>query len=167
MDAQKPKQPMSRVVKTVLILSLALNFVVLGLAAGAAWRFSGENHADRRGSPSVQSYGAPYIRALPREMRRELGRSLRRDGGLPDRAVRRAQYDQMVTLLRSTPFDADAVRDILADQRSTAEAFQVQAQNGWVALVTEMSQTERATLADKLQEQLARITKKREGKPDR
>ncbi len=169
MDQAAPKRGKGRAMKVVLALSLAVNFVVLGLAAGAAWRFSGEDRDGRRGPPAVQSYGAPYIRALPREVRRELGRSLRRDAGLPDRSERRDQYARVIALLRDAQFDTQAVREIFEAQRLGADSLQTRAQDGWIALVAQMGQAERAAVADRLEEQLNRRGKKRDpdGPPDR
>ncbi|MFK7835386.1 MAG: periplasmic heavy metal sensor [Sulfitobacter sp.] len=149
-----------RGIKWALGLSLAVNLIVVGLIAGALWRFQGGGPRAWDGPPL--SYGAPFARALPRDDRRALNRKLRREEiGLPSRAERRALYQEMVDLLRSETFDAARVQRILDTQASTAARVQTHAQKGWVELVSAMTLEERRAMAFRLEEALRRGHKKR------
>lgn len=151
---------MSRGWKWVLGLSLALNLLIVGAIGGTIWRFNAKDGGDRRGHIEALASGVPYVRALPRDARRALGRKLRRDrADLPQRSERRALYQQMIDTLRQEPFDADAASEILATQAETAQTVQARAQSGWLEIVTEMNPEERAEVAERLEEGL----KKRRG----
>ncbi|MEW9919427.1 periplasmic heavy metal sensor [Marimonas sp. MJW-29] len=146
-----------RALKWALALSLALNLLIVGFAAGAAWRFAGKEGEHRRWGPDRGISGAPFVRALPRDARRALGRAMHDDlGGLPPRGARHALYGQMVAALRAEPFDEGAVADILRTQADTAQALQGAAQQAWLRIVSEMSAVERAEVADRLEEGLRR-----------
>lgn len=160
-DAQKGG--MRRGIKWVLGLSLAFNLLVLGAVGGAAFRHMGDGPKrwDRGGGPSVQAYGAPYMRALPPEARRMVNEALREGRrSLPSRAERKADFAQILTLLRSNPLDEDAVQAVFAKQRQSALDVQAAAQGHWLKVVQEMSAEERATLADRLETALKRGPRK-------
>lgn len=154
MQDETPKRGKGRAFKWVLGLSLALNLLVIGAIAGAALRYGGDRGAGVKGPPGIHSYGAPFVRALPREARRAFHRELRSRGGLPSRADRRAVYDEMALLLRQDPFEPEAIRDLLARQQQVAQGVQQQAHEAWLALVTRMTPAERAAVAERLQDSL-------------
>jgi uncharacterized membrane protein len=146
-----------RLVKWVLALSLALNLVIIGLVAGAAMRFSGAHDEGRFRGPAEHSYGAPFVRALPREAKRELQRSLRAQAPqLPSRAERRASYGQMVQVLRQEPFDPAQAQAIFEQQSNAAQSLRDRAQTAWLELVSAMSPAERAEVAQRLEQGLER-----------
>lgn len=159
---QTPKAPQnSRTLKWMLGLSLALNLVFIGFLIGVAWRVAGSDVGPRAMGPAAQNYGAPFVRALPREARRALHRKLRSQAsGLPSRAERRALYLSMIDALRSDPFDPAQIEALFAAQADGAERVQRVAQEGWLDLVTRMSEADRLAVADRLAEAI-----KRRGKP--
>ena len=94
------RKPMKTGLKILLGVSLAMNFVVVGLVAGAMIRHDGWKGGGKR-PPALGAFGAPYIMALPRDERRELFRSVRqnRDQELPDRSARHAFYGAVLDAL--------------------------------------------------------------------
>lgn len=158
---QEPRMP-GRWLKWALGVSLALNLVVVGMVAGAAYRLGGPNGERRHLDRAPTSYGAALARALPREARRELRRSLRADdAGLPDRAERRALFTQMIALLRDETFDREAAQALLDAQADAAVRMQTHAQGGWLNIVSEMDLEARRTMAFELEEALRRGPKGR------
>ena len=138
-------------IKIVLSVSLAINLAIVGLAAGFILR---GGPSEVRG-PSM-GYAMPYVLSLPRDMRREVFRTLRRDDSLPDRRARRAEYDQMIAVLRARPFDAQAAEAILLRQADGASRVQVAAQSAWLEAVSGMSPEERSAYTDRTQQVLER-----------
>lgn len=131
----------------VLVASLALNLAVAAAVGGAMWRFHGrDGHHGRH-----MSGQAPLLFALDREDRREIRRQMR-----PPPGERGAHMRQMVALLRSTPFDADAVKQVLETQRGTSLRLQDAASAVWLRRVGDMSDEERARYASRLEELVSR-----------
>ena len=152
--------------KWLLGLSLALNLIFLGFVAGAAWRFAGPSGHAHKWRDQAAAYGAPFVRALPKEARRELQRELRRSAGQTmSRADRRALYVEMVGVLRQDPFDGTAVEAIFATQAGAAQEIQARAQESWLKIVSEMTPAEREQVAAGLEELLTRGAKKDKQKP--
>jgi uncharacterized membrane protein len=152
--------------------SVALNLVFIGLLGGAALRSTGDIGRDGfdRGDPVMRGYATPYVRALPEDARRTLRTALRNgpDANLMSRAERRAQYRQMVDVIRAEPFEAQAARQVLDAQSQAVLGVQAAAQDLWLTQISQMSDRERAAYADRLEEVLARRGppgKKRGGKP--
>jgi len=156
-----------RRMRWVLIASLALNLIFVGLIAGAAYRHAGGPGAgDHARGPGARSYATPYVRALPREVRRAMFRDLRRSGsGMPSRSERRALYDRVLAALRQEPFDAAEVEDVLREQGRVALALQTAAEGAWLAEVSSMSPEERAAYADRVAAELTRRPGKHGKKP--
>lgn len=150
----KPKG-MGRGTKVLLGVSLAINLAVAGMVAGAVMRHDGFPDRDKRG-PELGAFGAPYMRALPKETRRELFTQMRADAGnaFPDRKARRALFRDVLDSLRASPFDPAALEALLARQASTTVQVQQAAQAAWMKVVSEMSDAERATYADAVEESL-------------
>ena len=161
MENETSKRPVGRGLKWALGLSLALNLVIVGFLAGAVLRHAGDDRKDR--GPTLQSYGAPFVRALPRDAKHKLRAALRKE--LPSRQDRRRLYEKLLETLRADDFDAEAARDVFATQTDAAQSVQERAQNAWIALVSDMTVAERAAVADRLEETLKRRGKKRERRP--
>lgn len=160
-------RPARRWSRWVLVASLALNLIFIGLMAGAVYRHAGGPGArEHAGGPGARSYGSPYVRALPREVRRAMFRDLRRsDSGMPSRSERRVLYDRVLAALRTEPFDAAAVEAVLREQGRVALELQTAAEGAWLAEVSAMSPQERAVYADRVAEELTRRPGKHGKKP--
>lgn len=165
MDDKAMPRRKGRAWKWILGVSLALNLLVIGAMGGAALRHGGFDREARSASQPPQRYGAPFVRALPREAQRDMRRTLRaqaRAEGLPNRSARRASYEEMVALLRAPDFDAGAARAVFDAQSQTARQVEGKARGVWLEIVAEMSAAERQVVADRLEEAL---TRKRSKKP--
>ncbi len=151
MDTQPQTNRCPLWVKIVLALSLALNLAIIGLVSGFVLR----------GGPPVArgpavGYAMPYVLALPRELRRDVFRAVRRDPTLPDRSARRAAYREMIAALEATPFDRSAVQSVLDRQADGALRVQTAAQSAWLDAVSNMSEQDRAAYTLNMQEALER-----------
>ena len=135
--------------KNILILSLGLNLLVVGVVIGAVLRHGGEGAREGR-SHALNGFGSPYMRALPKEARREIMRTLRDDGSrkLPDRNARREMFEVTLTALRAQPFEPETVDAAVSRQANTAFSVQREMQEIWLQQIIEMSDAERAAYAD-------------------
>ncbi|MEM7520037.1 MAG: periplasmic heavy metal sensor [Pseudomonadota bacterium] len=160
--AQTPeKRRTGRGLKWALGLSLALNLIIVGFVAGAAWRFSGADGAERKWRTNPASYGTPFVRALPKEARRAMFGKLRASADvLPSRQERRTRYAQIAAILRADDFDGAAIEAVFAEQSDTATRVLTQAQSSWLEIVSDMSAAERREVADRLEQALARGPKR-------
>lgn len=138
----------------LLIASLALNILILGLAAGWMIRH-GVPHGPRA-SPMEMAAG-PLTRALSEADRREIGRRIRQiareNGG--HRAEMRASFDALVRDLRAVPFDPEQMTATLsAQRRGFQERFEI-AQQVLITHLAGMSDAERADYADRVEARIA------------
>lgn len=161
-ETKKPK--MRRSLRLVLIVSLTLNFLIVGVIVGGAVAHWGGRGADRPGS---FNFASPYVRALEVGDRRSIGKAIRgyhRQRG-PDWGVSTAQYRQAVELLRQSPLDVDALETLLERQRIANTDRQRAAQQIWVEHMTKLSDEDRAAYADRLETELNK--RPRRGGPNR
>lgn len=138
-------------VKGLLFVSLALNLVIVGIVAGAFFRFGPPPH-DRTQRDSA----FPYTRALTendqralRGKMRDVMRSERRD-----RATRDASYQQALTLLRADPFDPSAFSAHLEAQFSASAKARDAGRIVLVEHIAGMSTDDRQAYAARLQDAL-------------
>lgn len=144
-------------VKVLLGLSLALNLAVIGLAAGAAYRFSkGPDKGPMRN-------GFALIAAMDRADRKAVLSPLR-DETRAERQAGRAQSQELIAQLRAETFDAAAVEALLRAQMTRSRSVQDKIQARWLAQVEAMTAAERAGFADRLEERLTK-RKKHKGPP--
>ncbi|MGV6850406.1 MAG: periplasmic heavy metal sensor [Marinibacterium sp.] len=140
-EAPKRLRPWLRI---VLIGSLALNLLIVGVVAGAAWRIAGS--AANRVPPA----GLTLFRALPAEDRKALRAAIRAD--VPHRRTRRADAQALVALLRATPFDRKALASEMDRQSRARSDFQDAMVRAWIAHVSAMEDSDREAYADRLAE---------------
>jgi uncharacterized membrane protein len=99
-----PPAPRSRWMRIALIASLALNLMILGALAGAAWRFRSPSVANLQFGPAnIMS----YLSDLPSERRAVIWSDtaeLRRQLG-PSRRATRVARRELNGVMRSDPFD--------------------------------------------------------------
>lgn len=157
MDENKEKTPVparrGRTLRIVLVLSLALNLLVLGVMAGAFFRAGQVEHPRHTASDLRALWWA-----LPDEARRDLRGALDpRDGDAlpvtPDdrRARAAARHDTILTLLRAEPFDVEAFATAIQDERSERAERIDRAHAAFVARVVALSPGERAAMAERLE----------------
>lgn len=140
-----------RMMRILLVTSLALNLLVVGLAAGWALRLSVGGQPSR-----LDMAGGPLTRALTHEDRREIGQQMREawraaDGGRGDL---RESYDALVADLRAVPFDPAQVSVRMRQHR---ERFAIRFEMGQDVLVrhlSTMSYADRHAYADRLEDRI-------------
>ncbi|MEC3861882.1 periplasmic heavy metal sensor [Mesobacterium sp. TK19101] len=144
-----------RWVRVLLFVSLALNLMVVGLAAGMIWR----GLPDHREAPQSRDQTMPYTRALERDDQRALRRQLREAfAGAPrDRGDLARAYRRSVELLRAEPFDPDALRANLDAQSRNAQARLTTGQKVLADYLATMSPSQRAAYADRLEQEITRF----------
>ena len=107
MDDRKTTPRDGRLIRILLVASLALNLLVVGLAAGWALRHAGGAHPSR-----LDMAGGPLTRALSTEDRHRIGQQMRAAWRAADdgRGDLRDSYDALLADLRAVPFDPAVVR---------------------------------------------------------
>jgi uncharacterized membrane protein len=150
-DQNTPRRSSMRPwLKVVLALSLALNLAVIGIAAGAAWRYNGrEDH--HRGRPPMLS------RFIFKDMGRQELRRLVKDhagetGGLHSR--RHDEMEQMIALMRAEELDTAAVRAIVEAHLVETNSFMRGVAEAWEQRLAGLPLKDRRGLADRMQHQL-------------
>ncbi|MCC5969790.1 MAG: periplasmic heavy metal sensor [Pararhodobacter sp.] len=150
-----------RLMRIVLVASLALNLLVLGVLAGGMWK---AGQMQRAGSPSDLR---ALWQALPEASRRDMrpadaqgpeGRAAQREERRAQAAARQAE---MLSLLRAPEFDADAFGTLLETEHSERSERIARASQAFVARVAELDAAERATVADRLEEGRGRRSPRR------
>ncbi|WP_342076303.1 periplasmic heavy metal sensor [Yoonia sp. SS1-5] len=141
----------ARMLRVALVISLALNLLIVGIVVGAAASGKFAN-----GPPRAFDLGfGPVGRALDRDERRAIGTAMRRDADL--RAMNpRAHVAQMVDVLRQVPFDPDALTAVMQTRQAQMSQIQSKAQANLVAQITAMSPERRQIFADRLAQELQR-----------
>ncbi|MEZ5674618.1 MAG: periplasmic heavy metal sensor [Thalassovita sp.] len=155
--------------KGVLFASLAMNLAVVGIIAGAAWKFAPGK--DGRHPPRLDMVVGPYTHALSREDRRAIGKQMREAyrSQRPSREEIRAEFANVLAALRATPYDATKVETILMSQLQGGMERQELGQRMLIDRLAAMSDSERAGFADRLEEGLKkhRDDHKKDWKKDR
>lgn len=150
-DTPAPKR---RWMPILLVVSLALNLLVVGLVVGTVLRFKG---GDRVSVPP--GFGPALYYALPKSERKALRGEL---SGLRGKGSHRRKEDfgALSQALRAVPFDPVAVEALLTQQaRATADLQQALHQQ-WLAQVSAMNDQERAVYAGRLEEVVKRGPRK-------
>lgn len=151
MATDKSAKP-SRLLRGVLIGSLALNLAVVGIVAGAA--FSGRYGG---GPPRGFNFDlGPIARALSPADRKMVRDHLRNNRELRElrSADRAADQQAMVVALRNTPFDIVDLEQALASQRNRGKALEQAATAALLDQIAAMSPVDRAAFADRLEREL-------------
>lgn len=162
--AKDPASPsrLSRRLRWLLGLSLALNLLFVGFVLGAAYRIRDGGMA---AVPHIGRFAEAYVRAMPAEdqraLRRALRKELRQEAGS---TVRRGLYREVLAALRAEQFDVDAVKGVLDQQAQLGRAIQGAAQRAWLDRLTAMSAEERRAYADRLEALLRRGPKGKDRK---
>jgi len=136
--------------RIVLVLSLALNLLVLGIVAGAV--FHDGPGRDRRPEAKDLGFG-PYVAALSKADRLALGLALRREDGpfLARRDEMREAFDAVLAALRAEPYDHTVVVDLINEQEMTVFATQQTARGLLLDYIGDMEPAARQAYADALE----------------
>lgn len=139
-------KPKRRWMPIVLVVSLALNLLIVGMAAGTALRLK---DGDRAKAPP--GFASALYRALPKEDRKAMREEL---SGLHKKGSkhRKQDFQALSQALRAVPFDPAAVENLLQQQVQSMADLQAALQTQWLTRVTEMSDQERQAYADRLED---------------
>ena len=153
-------KPRRRWMVPLLLVSLALNLLVAGIVVG--WAVSPAGRWHREMGPTRGVLGAPFVRALPAEARRQMMRDLVAERGRirDSRESLRARFEAFLVALRANPYDPEAVRELLAEQREVALGRQEIGEGLLLKRLVAMTGAERAEYADNLEAALSRFTRR-------
>ncbi|AAV95995.1 periplasmic heavy metal sensor [Ruegeria pomeroyi] len=131
--------------RLLLLGSLALNLLVIGLAAGAMWRYGGD-HGHRPPLPMA----ATLYRALPEADRDQLRQHIH--GRLDGRKARRAQeMAELAAALRASPFDPAQFAALLATHETRRAESHGAMRAALIDRIASMDQGTRAAYADRIE----------------
>ncbi|MEL7026011.1 MAG: periplasmic heavy metal sensor [Pseudomonadota bacterium] len=136
--------------RLVLIVSLAVNLLIVGMVGGAV--LSGGGPGGGRDA-ARDTRGSPFIRALEPDERRQVMRDMVRGSRelRESRETLRVRFDALLVAIRAEDFDKAEVETLLQQQR---EISQKRNQLGELAIlerVSKMSLEERRAYADRLE----------------
>ena len=147
--------------RIVLVVSLALNLLVVGMVAGA-WLRHDRSDAVRHGSLRDLGYG-PFGEALSVEDRRDLARDL--TGKARDlqanRSRIRQEFQAMLDALRTSPFDAETFEAVTTRQQERLAERQAIGRRVLLDRIEAMTDAERSVYADRLERSLRRTVRDR------
>lgn len=160
-DLPTPKP--RRLTRALLIGSLALNLLIIGVVGGAVISLRG--HGDKR--PVSDRFGSPYIKALTYDDKREVGRAIRSTYRKMDVDHRKDHilYQEVLTLLRASPADQEALGQVLIDLEFSGDVRRQLARTVFLGQIMSMSDTERFAYADRLEQVLERGPKDKKHPP--
>lgn len=150
-EAGKTKRRIPRWITIALVLSLGANILIVGMMAGAAFHGPGP---DRRAFGGPNDFGN-LARALPNHHQDALREHLRerREDLRAERAEMRGLLGQLQNALTAEPFDIDAVRALMQQQRQIMNRGAIAAQQALLARIEAMTDDERAEFAEHLGKQ--------------
>ena len=154
-DNARPKR---RWVTVLLTVSLALNLLVAGVALGTVYRVKGGDHGK-----APPGFGPALYRALLKEDRKALRKELS-ERHVRGAKMRTEDFAALEAALRAEPFNPGAVQALLQQQAQAMAELQSDLQVEWLTLISAMTDTERQTYADRLQQVVARKTHERKHK---
>lgn len=155
----RPGAKAPRWMRGLLVVSLALNLLVVGLVAGSVL---GKSRSGGRSVEAHEFQRHPLIGALARDDRREVMQQLRRDNGQHRENAKalRTRFRAYLEALRADAFDADAIEQLLKDQREAMGGWQDGVDGILLQTLSDMTPEERLAYADRLEE-LGRRGRKR------
>lgn len=138
-----------RGMRVLLILSLALNLLVLGLVAGTMWR----GHGMRGHAVAGRDGFGLLAMSLPREDRRALRDRFDTATGnrAGDRSAMRADFAELADLLRAESWDADGAALVLARQGARGAERMAQGQKIMLDYLAGLTLEARRALADRIE----------------
>ncbi len=158
MSEELPR-PKRRWLMPTLLISLAINLLIVGIVVGFAISPKGHRNADRAGGHARSIIGEPFVRALPQADRQALIKAIGAERGRlrENRAALRDRFEALLVALHADPFDADAISQLLGEQQSVAASRQRIGEGLLIERLTAMSPDERAAYAERLAHALRRL----------
>ncbi|MEL6508843.1 MAG: periplasmic heavy metal sensor [Pseudomonadota bacterium] len=155
MSDETNKRRAPRWMRVTLVLSLALNLLIVGAVIGAV--SNGKTGGPRMGGASF----GPYTAALSREDRRALREKIRGDLSASDRAAGRENFQAFLAVVRTDPLDVAEMTRLFERQVQMAQSRQTVTKAALLDYIAAMSPADRAAFADRFQEVLQRGSGKR------
>lgn len=142
-----------RWMRIALFGSLAVNLAVVGLVVGAVVKGPPEDDKHFQMPPDT---AVPYARAFEGDEKRALRRALRGAyaGLRPDPAGPLQGYRDAIDVLRSEPFDAGALSEVLEGQNAQTEARRRLGQEALVSVLADLSPEARLAYAARLEAEI-------------
>ncbi|MEL6799059.1 MAG: periplasmic heavy metal sensor [Pseudomonadota bacterium] len=158
--AQTTRSPLW--MRITLVVSLALNLLVIGIVVGALATRGGREDGTRPLGALRDLGPTPFIVALDPEHRRDLAQSMRGEAASlrENREELRTRFEALLAALRADPFDPDAVAALLGEQRQVGARRQAIGEKLLLDHLASMSGAERAAYADRLDKSLRRGAKR-------
>jgi uncharacterized membrane protein len=126
-----PRARSARLVPALLIVSLALNLIVIGLFAGAFWRYRSGGYLPSQVTPNLLG----YVSTLPTPRRNEVWAKTAEERQLirPLRRELRNVRDEVIGVLEAEPFDrarfdAAQARLLQVDERAREAVYKLYSQ---------------------------------------
>lgn len=159
-ESDQPAKPrLSRGLRFVFGLSLALNLLVVAAVGGAWLRHGGPPREGTMPGGMAQllywELSREDRRALRRNLRQKLDRSL---------VMQTRVAPELLEVLRAEPFELAALQDLLSQHSSALQIAQDTMRSEWLAIMEGMNREERLVYADRLSEALKKSRKAR--RPD-
>lgn len=152
---QNVRSGMAPWLRVLLLLSLAINLLVVGLAVGAMVKWS----KWRSDHPARMEMGVgPLTRALSHDDRKAIARDMRaaQAKGHVSRAEMRVELQGLVQDLKAVPYDPDVVEQRLTRHRAGFEERLSLGVRLLQARLAQMTPEDRAAYADRLEDVLER-----------
>lgn len=163
----RPRTGMRPWLKALFALSLTLNLLVIGAIVGVRVGEFGPDRHPRSMHDRVRVDLAlgPFARSLPEEARRDAMRMLDDRAGAHklSRDALAQQFTDMLAILRSEPFDAEALGEIFDAQSDSARGRAVIGRDVLLEQIETMSDEERARYADRLERGFQRAMSRVQG----
>ncbi len=163
-EPNKPeaKPRAGRGLRIALFLSLALNVLVVGVVGGAMLRNDGPPARRAEIATAFDAGIGPYSLAMTREQRRSLGNRI---GDYEhdfdrNRDETRAFVNEFLATLRTAPFDATRLADLITRMQAGLSQRQQIGSQALLAEIAAMSDAERVVFAEKLENALRRIARR-------
>ncbi|MEM7718231.1 MAG: periplasmic heavy metal sensor [Pseudomonadota bacterium] len=147
----------------LLVVSLAVNFLIAGLVAGALLSPDGPRKNSSESQRAIRGVlGEPFFRALPGPQRRAMVRDIvsNREQFREGREALRERVEGFLAALRAESFDRDELSRLLGEQREAAIRRQDMGEALLLDRLEAMSPDERSAYADALEERLKGIKRR-------
>lgn len=134
--------------KTLLVVSLGLNLLVVGMVIGSAF---GHGKGDRR-DPFFGGGMRPYVASLPESQREHVRDRLlhNREAAREARQELRRSAQGVRDAVTAKPFDADALNFAFSAQRSVYDGIAASGHHALVEILSGMTDEERAQFIARL-----------------
>ncbi|MEM9972474.1 MAG: periplasmic heavy metal sensor [Pseudomonadota bacterium] len=157
--SEETSPPRRRWLMPVFLLSLAVNLMIVGIVAGWVLTRGSDGRPDRQMREVSNIVGREFFRALEPEERRALVADVasQRDRVRENRSELRDRIERLLVLIVADPFDTDAVRDLLEEQRASVARRHEFGEELLLSRLAAMTPEQRQAFAENLSKSLRRV----------